>query len=112
VRNVPVKILRGQGYEIVEAANGKEAIEHLETGQPCDLLFADVVLPGGMNGVELAEEAKRIRPSITVLHTTGYAENAVMRRGELVEEIMMVNKPYRRAELLEKIRATLDGEKV
>ena len=112
VRNVPVNILRSQGYEIVEAADAREAIEHLETGRPCDLLFADVVLPGGMSGVELVEEAKRIRPGIKVLHTTGYAENAVMRRGELVEEIMMVNKPYRRAELLHKIRATLDGEKV
>ena len=112
VRNVPVNILRSQGYEIVEAADAREAIEHLETGRPCDLLFADVVLPGGMSGVELVEEAKRIRPGIKVLHTTGYAENAVMRRGELVEVIMMVNKPYRRAELLHKIRATLDGEKV
>ena len=112
VRNVPVNILRGQGYRIVEAANAKEAIEQLETGQSCDLLFADVVLPGGMNGIELAAEARRIRPDIKVLHTTGYAENAVMRQGELVPEVMMVNKPYRRAELLRKVRATLDGEKI
>ena len=112
VRNVPVNILRGQGYRIVEAENAKEAIEQLETGQSCDLLFADVVLPGGMNGIELAAEARRIRPDIKVLHTTGYAENAVMRQGELVPEVMMVNKPYRRAELLRKVRATLDGEKI
>ena len=50
--------------------------------------------------------------SVKVLHTTGYAENAVMRQGELVPEVMMVNKPYRRAELLRKVRATLDGEKI
>ena len=67
-----------------------------------------MVLPGGMSGVELAEEAKRIQPHIKVLLTTGYAENAVSGHSELVQNVMMVNKPYLRAELLQKVRATLE----
>ena len=63
--------------------NGEEAIEHLKTGQPFDLLFTDIVLPGGMNGVEIAEEAKRRQPNIKVLYATGYAESAVVHSGRL-----------------------------
>jgi len=57
---------------------GKEAIKHLNDGQHFDLLFTDVVLPGSMNGVQIAEQAKQLHPNIEVLYTTGYAENAVV----------------------------------
>jgi signal transduction histidine kinase len=110
VRKGPVKILRDQGYEVVEAGNGEEAINHLKTGQSFDLLFTDVVLPGGMTGVEIAEEAKRRQPGIKVLYATGYAENAVVHNGHLDPGVILVNKPYRRAELLGKVRAVLDSE--
>ena len=110
VRAVPVTILRDQGYEVVEAGDGREAIEQLQAGRPFDLLFTDVVLPGAMNGTEIAAEAKRLQPEIEVLYTTGYAENAVVHHGTLEPGVTLINKPYRRAELLGKIRATLDGE--
>lgn len=90
--------------------NGEEAIEHLKTGRPFDLLFTDIVLPGGMNGVEIAEEAKRRQPNIKVLYATGYAESAVVHSGRLDPGVILVNKPYRRAELLEKVRAILDSD--
>ena len=62
-----------------------------------------------MNGIEIAEEAKRIRPCIKVLYTTGYAENAVAHQGQLDLDATLVNKPYRREKLLEKVRAMLDS---
>lgn len=110
MRNISETILQDQGYEIVEAADGKEAIKHLQDGPPFDLLFTDVVLPGGMNGVEIVEEAKRLQPNIMVLYTSGYAENTVAHDGQLDSGVTLVNKPYRRAELLKKVHAILDNK--
>ena len=110
VRDVPVDILRNQGYEVVEARDGKEAVEHLKTGPPFDLVFTDFGLPGGMNGIEVADKAKQLQPDIKVLYTTGYVENAIDHEGQLTPGATLVSKPYRRAELLEKIRAVLDNE--
>ena len=62
-----------------------------------------------MNGVEIAEQAARLHPGIKVLYTSGYAENAVIHSGKLEEGVTLVIKPYRRAELLEKVRAMLDS---
>ena len=110
VRKVSVSLLRNQGYEVVEAERGAAAIRQIKSDRPFDLLFVDVVLPGGMNGVEVAEEALRLQPSLKVLYTTGYAENAVVQQGRLDPSATLVNKPYRRAELLDKVRAMLDAE--
>ncbi len=109
VRKVPVTILRDQGYEVVEAGDGKEAINHLKDGQSFDLLFTDVVLPGGMNGVDIADHAIKLQPNIKVLYTTGYVENSVVNNGKLDPGATLVSKPYRRVELLEKVRAALDN---
>jgi CheY-like chemotaxis protein len=107
VRALPVAILRKQGYQVVEAADGGQAIGHLKAGPPFDLLFTDVVLPGGMNGVEIAKEAKRLQPDIKVIFTTGYAEHALAHNGGLDPGTILVTKPYQRAELLKKVRAAL-----
>ncbi len=109
VREISVNILRDQGYEVVEASDGVAAIELLKGGRPFDLLFSDIVLPGGLNGVEIAEEAKRIQPSIKVLYTTGYAENAFALQSQLDPAATLVSKPYRRVELLKKVRAILEN---
>ena len=108
VREVLTDILRDQGYNVEEAEDGKAAIQMLNGDQMFDLLFSDIVLSGLMNGFELAEEAKRLRPSIKVLYTTGYAENASVHKGLLDRNTTLVRKPYRRSELLEKVRAMLD----
>jgi len=110
VREVPVNILTDQGYQIVEASNGEEAINHLENGPAFDLLFTDIVLPGGMNGVDIATRAKQIQPGIKILFTTGYAESAIVERGHLDPSEVLVNKPYRRAELLEKVRSIIEKQ--
>ena len=108
VRESAVNILSERGYEIVVAVDGKEAIKHLNDGQHFDLLFTDVVLPGGIDGIEIAEQAKQLQPDIKVLFTSGYAENSIVHNGELDPSVTFVNKPYRRAELLEKVRHILD----
>ena len=111
VRAIPVAILRNQGYEVAEAADAGQAIDHLKAGPPFDLLFTDIVLPGGMNGVEIAAQAKRLQPEIKVIFTTGYAEHALAHNGILDPGMTLVTKPYRRAELLEAVRAALgDGD--
>ena len=68
------------GYDIVEAADGREAIEALQRTPTIDLLFADVVLPGGMNGADIAVEATRRIPGIKVLYVSGYADNVLSTR--------------------------------
>ncbi|MCH8167243.1 MAG: response regulator [Proteobacteria bacterium] len=109
VRLVPVAILRAQGYEVAEAADGKQAIERLEAKPPFDLLFTDIVLPGGINGGEIAAEAKRLQPGIRVIYTTGYAEHAVVHNGKLDPGATLLTKPYRRTDLLREVHAALAG---
>ncbi len=110
VRKIPTAILRDQGYEVVEAGNGEDATKRLQDGPPFDLLFTDIVLPGGMNGVEIAEQAQKLQTSIKILYSTGYAENANVQTSKLVASGLLVNKPYLRTELLEKVRDILDRE--
>ncbi|AXS40003.1 LytS/YhcK type 5TM receptor domain-containing protein [Breoghania sp. L-A4] len=111
VREIPVRILRTEGgYEVVEAEDGEAAIEILKSDRPVDLLFTDVVLPGGMNGVAIAEEALRLNPAIKVLYATGYAENVVIDKNKMADGTTLLNKPYHRSELLEKVQVLLDSE--
>ncbi len=108
VREIPVRFLHGQGYKIVTARDGAEAIKHIKSGQAFDLLFTDIVLPGGMNGVEIANEAKRILPNIKVIYTTGSTEYADVHGEQLGPDVTLLKKPYRLAELIAKVRAVLD----
>ena len=73
------------------------------------LLFTDVGLPGGMNGRELADAALRLRPSLRVLFTTGYARSAIVHHGRLDPDIQLISKPFTAAALATKIRELLDG---
>jgi len=109
VREIATGILRNQGYEVLEAGDHKEAAAILKGGPLIDLLFTDVVLPGGKNGVEIARLAKGMYPQIKILYTSGYTENAAVRADEVDPETDLVNKPYRRTELLEKVRRALGG---
>lgn len=110
VRIAPVTMLRKQGYEVTEVANGRQAIDLLKTGQRFDLLFTDIVLPGGMNGAEIAVEAKRLQPNIEVIYTTGYTGNRDAHSGILDTGTPVLTKPYRLADLAEIVREILDGE--
>jgi len=108
VREIPVSMLKSRGYQVTEARDGLEAIGLLKQGPSFDLLFTDVVLPGGINGVDIAEEALRFHPEIKILYTTGYSEKAVIHDGKLGDDVVLLSKPYRQEELLQNIRNSLD----
>jgi CheY-like chemotaxis protein len=110
VRDIAVAILSNQGYKVTTAKNGAEALDLLSEGPNFDLLYTDIVLPGGMNGVEIGEEAVRFQPKIKIIYTTGYTENSVASRKNLNPDALWVNKPYLQSELLQKIRTALDLE--
>jgi PAS domain S-box-containing protein len=99
--------LHGLGYEVVTAATGPEALGMLERGADFDLLFTDMVMPGGMNGRELADAARALRPDLPVLFTSGYTEDGVVRGGRRDGGVALLPKPYRRADLAASIRDVL-----
>jgi signal transduction histidine kinase/CheY-like chemotaxis protein len=109
VRANSVESLRELGYRVVEAADGAAALRLLEEHGSVRLLFTDVGLPGGMNGRQLADEARRRRPELAVLFTTGYARNAIVHHGRLDPGVELIVKPYTYAGLARKIRDMLEA---
>ncbi|HKP22882.1 MAG TPA: PAS domain S-box protein [Dongiaceae bacterium] len=109
VRRLVLRQLRELGYEVIEAANGPEALKILNGGVSIDLLFTDVVMPGGMTGRQLAEAAKAQRPGMKTLFTSGYTEDSILRLGKLDPGVRLLSKPYRKHELATRVRETLDG---
>jgi CheY-like chemotaxis protein len=109
VRRLVLRQLRDLGYVVIEAANGPEALKVLDGGASIDLLFTDVVMPGGMTGRQLAEAAKTRRPGMKTLFTSGYTEDSILRLGKLDPGVRLLSKPYRKHELATRIRETLDG---
>ncbi|HWE46676.1 MAG TPA: response regulator [Caulobacteraceae bacterium] len=98
------EMLEGLGYSVSTAPDARRALTVLESGEPFDLLFSDVVMPGGMSGVELAREAKRLRPEIRVLLASGFVgDEAVFTQSEFP----LIEKPYERAVLAAKLREVL-----
>jgi len=102
-------MLEDLGYAVVEATSGAEALAVLERGAKIDLVFTDVVMPGPINGRQLADEARRIDPDLRVLFTSGYTENAIVHHGRLDPDIDFLSKPYSREQLSAKLRRVLDG---
>jgi PAS domain S-box-containing protein len=109
VRNFVTAQLQSLGYKTIAAGDSKAALQLIETGQAFDLLFTDVVIPGGMSGRELAEEVAKRRPGLKVLYTSGYTDNAIVHHGKLDDGVMLLTKPYRRNQLAEMIRKALNG---
>ena len=101
--------VREMGYHVLEAADAKEALAILNSGVHIDLLFTDVVLPGGKNGRQLADDALKQRPKLKVLFTTGYTRNAIVHNGQLDVGIQLLGKPFTYSDLAAKIRAVIDG---
>ncbi|HUL05087.1 MAG TPA: CHASE3 domain-containing protein [Candidatus Acidoferrum sp.] len=110
VRNFVVQQLRALGYTVLEAADGPQARAQLESDTPIDLLLTDVVMPGSLTGRELAASARRRRPNLKTLYTSGYTENSIVHQGKLDPGVHFLSKPFRRQELARKVRDVLDDE--
>ena len=101
--------LHSLGYVTLDAANAAEALAIVEAGKPFDLLFTDVIMPGTMNGRQLANEMAKTRPGLKVLFTSGYTENAIIHHGRLDSGVLLLAKPYRKSDLAAMIRKALAG---
>jgi CheY-like chemotaxis protein len=101
--------LRDLGYHVLEAHDGPSAIKALERKLRIDLLFTDVVLPGGMTGAQVAAQAAALRPGLKVLFTTSYARNAIIHQGRLDRGVELIVKPFSSADLAARVRDLLDA---
>jgi signal transduction histidine kinase/DNA-binding response OmpR family regulator len=108
VRELSVDMLRSLGYEVLTAANAAEAQAILEQDPNIDLLFSDVVMPGGVNGVGLARAARELRPDLPVLLTSGFVADPSLLQGA---DFPLINKPYEVANLSHALRSLLDARK-
>jgi CheY-like chemotaxis protein len=107
VRKYVMTQIASLGYATLQAANAAEALKIIDDGGPIDLLFTDVIMPGGMNGRQLADEAVRRRPRLKTLFTSGYTENAILHHGRLDPGVLLLAKPYRKPELARMLRVAL-----
>jgi CheY-like chemotaxis protein len=110
VRQVASRILRRKGYTVIEACNGKEAMRQFgERGREFDLIITDIVMPE-MGGLELAQRIREWAPAARILFTSGYTEDAVLRRSFLEPGAEFIEKPFTPARLAERARQVLDAE--
>ena len=96
------------GYRGIEAADAASALKVLESDVQIDLLITDIGLPGGMNGKDLADSARKSRPDLKILFITGYAENAAITNGHLQPGMHVLSKPFPLEKLVSRIRAIID----
>jgi len=108
VRTYSVETLRELGYRVIEAHDGPSALRLLERKLRVDLLFTDVVLPGGITGAQVAAQARALRPKLRVLFTTGYARNAIVHHGRLDKGVQLITKPFNFPDLAARVRDVLD----
>jgi CheY-like chemotaxis protein len=107
MRRMAIRQLRELGYHTLEASNGVEALELIKTGAVFDLLFSDVVMPGGMNGFELGQEARKHAPDLRILFTSGFP-GTVIPEVESGAKVELISKPYRKDDLARRVRQILD----
>jgi signal transduction histidine kinase/CheY-like chemotaxis protein len=107
VREYVVTHVSRFGYRTLAAGNAAEALTIIDGAERIDLLFTDVIMPGGMNGRQLATEAVKRRPELKVLYTSGYTENAIVHHGRLDAGVLLLPKPYLSSDLARRIRTAL-----
>lgn len=111
LQNLARETLSGLGYRILTAGSGMEALEKMKQEKVIDLLFSDIVMPGGMNGYELAERATAEHPNLKVLLTSGYAAKTIAQGDQTRFALNLVNKPYTMQTLTRQIRSLLDSHR-
>ena len=108
VRMLVVEILEDLGYAAIEAADGASGLKVLQSDARIDLLISDVGLPGGMNGRQMADAARAVRPQLKVLFITGFAENAVVGNGHLDPGMHVMTKPFAMEAIAARIRTLIN----
>jgi len=107
VRSFVVSQIDGLGYRTLHAVDGADALRILRSPASIDLLFTDIVLPGPLNGRQIADQAAGFRPDLPVLFTSGYTDDASIRDSLQGGEIQLLAKPYRLSELAQALRRAL-----
>ena len=110
VRMLVTEVLEDLGYSALEAVDGPTGVKLLQSPARIDLLVTDVGLPGGMNGRQLAEAGRALRPELKILFITGYAENAVLNHGHLEPGMQVLTKPFAMEALASRIKSLFDEE--
>ena len=108
VRSLAAEVLEELGYRITMAADGNEGLERLRSKTRFDVLITDVGLPGGLNGRQVADAARVMRPGIKVLFITGYAENAVLNHGHLAPGMQVLTKPFAMEALASRVKQLIE----
>jgi len=112
IRHLVDEVLHEQGYAVIGAADGAAGLKVLETGARIDLLITDVGLPNGMNGRQVADAARTLRPGLKILFITGYAENAAVGNGHLEPGMELLTKPFTMHGLAAKVGAIMGATPV
>jgi CheY-like chemotaxis protein len=107
VRAAVVRRFESLGYTVVLAANGKDALAKLEATSGIDMVFTDVVMPGGMSGWELADLVRHTRPALPIMFSSGYPREALLQQGSAYKDAVILTKPYSKAELAFRLRDAL-----
>jgi PAS domain S-box-containing protein len=110
VRGTVTAQLERMGYKVIATANGHEAIDILKSRPQIDLMFSDVVMPGGLNGRDLATEALKIAPSLKIILTSGYQDARGPAGNGETDGVELLPKPFKKQDLAKTIRDALDGE--
>jgi len=109
VLEIVTTMMEELGYRVLTAQSGPEALSMLKNGEPIDLLFTDLVMPHGISGGELAQQARQMRPDLKVLLGSGYSARMSPAAAAAIAGLPILGKPYRRAELGAKLRSVLAG---
>jgi PAS domain S-box-containing protein len=108
VRSYSISRVESLGYTVIAAVDGNDALQKLRTNVPVDILFTDIVMPGGINGWELADLARQLRPGLPVLLTSGYALETLVKHGRLRAGAVVLTKPFRKADLAGRLREVVN----
>lgn len=106
---VAVAFLEEMGFTTLHAGNGAIALEVAARNGDIDLLVTDVIMPGGMNGMELAQEFRKINPKAKVIYTSGFPANALAERSGTAVDGPVLRKPYQRAGFASIVHSTMAG---
>ena len=112
VRQLTIKRLKLIGYQVLEASDGPAALEILSRGDAVDLVFTDLIMPGGLSGREVAIRARELKPGVKVLLTSGYAEELVHGDDLQREQFKVLRKPYQQADLVAALREVLGERRI